>query len=451
MPTTTRFTKTRLAKTKFLVLMIAAMAASGCSILKKGAPKTPVLGERIAVLTAENDISVDPVTAALPMILPAPVANTEWAQSGGNAAKSMGHLALGTNLGQAFSVSVGYGSSLTVRLAAPPVVAGGRVYTIDTNSTVRAFDAQTGGQAWEVQFGTEKGNSASLYGGGVAFGNDRIYATNGLGFVAALDLRNGGIIWQVRPGGPLRGAPTVTGDTLYVISQDNQIYSLKASDGSTNWSNAASLEIAGVFGTASPAFAQGTVVAGFSSGELNAYRYENGRLVWQDALSRTSIRTSVSSLSDIDADAVIDRGQVFAIGQGGRMVALELNTGQRLWELNIAGISTPWVAGEWVFVVTDDAKLIAVARNTGKVRWINQLPRFEREKSKRGQITYRGPVLAGGRLILAGSNGTLINFDPATGNFQSQTRVGARIALAPVVANSTLYVLDDEGHLHAFR
>ena len=225
----------------------------------------------------------------------------------------------------------------------------------------------------------------------------------------------------MRPGGPLRGAPTVAGDTLYVMSQDNQIYSLKTSDGTTNWSNAAALEIAGVFGTGSPAFAQGTVVAGFSSGELNAYRYENGRLVWQDALARTSIRTSVASLSDIDADPVIDNGQVFAIGQGGRMVALELITGQRLWELNIAGISTPWVAGDWVFVVTDDGKLIAVARNTGKVRWINQLPRFQREKSKRGQITYRGPVLAGGRLILVGSNGTLINFDPANGNFQSQT------------------------------
>ncbi len=438
-------------KTKIAVLMIAAMAASGCSILKKSAPKTPVLGQRVAVLMTENDIAVDPATAALPMVLPAPVANSDWAQAGGNASKSMGHLALGTSLGQAFSVSIGYGSTLGGQLASSPVVGGGRIYTIDTNATVRAFDAQTGGKVWESQFGLEKGNSSSLYGGGVAYDNGRIYATNGLGFVTALDQRNGGVVWQVRPGGPLRGAPTVAGDSLYVMSQDNQIYSLKISDGKTNWSNAASLEIAGVFGTGSPAFAQGTVVAGFSSGELNAYRYENGRLVWQDTLSRTSIRTGVSTLSDIDAHAVIDNGQVFAIGQGGRMVGLELISGQRLWELNIAGIATPWVAGDWVFVATDDGKLIAVARTTGKVRWINQLPRFEREKSKRGQITYRGPILAGGRLVLIGSNGTLINFDPATGNFQSQTTIRVPITLAPIVANSTLYILDDEGNLRAFR
>ncbi len=437
--------------TRVAMLVIAAMAVNGCGILNKGTPKTPVLGQRVAVLTTENDVAVDRDTAALPMVLPAPVVNGEWGQPGGNASKSMGHVALGTALQTAFSVSIGAGSTLSARLGAPPVVAEGRVYTIDTSATVRAFDATTGGKAWESQFGTEKGNSASLFGGGVAVEGGRVYATNGLGFVAALDARNGGIIWQVRPGGPLRGSPTISGDTLYVVSQDNQIYSLKTADGATNWSNAAALEIAGVFGTGSPAVAQGTVVAGFSSGELNAYRYENGRSVWQDALARTSITTSVASLSDIDANAVIDKGQVFAIGQGGRMVALELITGQRLWEVNIAGISTPWVAGDWIFVVTDDARLIAIARATGKARWINQLPRFQREKAKRGQINYQGPVLAGGRLVLVGSNGTLINLDPVTGNFQSQTSVGVPITLAPVVANSTLYVLDDEGRLHAFR
>jgi outer membrane protein assembly factor BamB len=285
----------------------------------------------------------------------------------------------------------------------------------------------------------------------LAYDNGNVYATNGLGYVAALDETNGGLRWQVRPGGPLRGAPSVGYDSVYVMSQDNQIYSLRTSNGETIWSAAAALEIAGVFGTASPAIAQGTVVAGFSSGELNAFRYENGRALWQDALSRTSVTTSVASLSDIDAHPVIDNGQVFAVGQGGRMVALELLSGQRMWEINISGISTPWVASDWVFVVTDEAKLIAVARNTGRVRWISQLPRYRKEKAKRGLITYSGPVLAGDRLILTGSNGTLINVDPATGGFQSQTNVGAGISLPPVVANATLYILDDDGRLHAYR
>jgi len=437
---------------RIALLLGAAIAASGCGILRKSAPKTPTIGQRIAVLTSEGDVQVDPATAALPMALPAAVANSEWAQSGGSASKSLGHLELGTALAHAFSVQAGRGTSLTARLASEPIVAGGRVYTIDTLGAVRAFDAQTGGQYWASQTPVdERSNTPSLYGGGIAYDSGHIYATNGLGYVAAIDATTGGIVWQVRPGGPLRGAPTVASGALYVVSQDNQIYSLNQADGKRNWAQAASLEIAGVFGSAAPAVAQGTVVAGFSSGELNAYRYENGRQVWQDALQRTSIRTSVASLQDIDADPVIDSGQVIALGQGGRMVALELTTGQRQWELNIAGIATPWVAGDWIFVITDDAKLLAILRTNGRIRWINQLPQFDRPKAKKGQIDYYGPILAGNRLIVAGSNGVLVNVDPVTGSFQSQTRVGAGISLPPVVANSTLYVYDNDARLHAFR
>jgi outer membrane protein assembly factor BamB len=436
---------------RIAILIAAALASSGCGVFKKGKVKTPVLGERIPVLTSENDAQVDPATQALPFSLPAPVENPAWAESGGNATNSMGHLALGKALAPAFTVQAGRGSSLTARLAAPPIVANGRVFAIDTLGAVRAFDARTGAQVWASQTPDIKGNEAALYGGGIAYDNGRIFATNGLGYVAALSEQNGGIVWQVRPGGPLRGAPTVASGAVYVISQDNQIYSLKEDTGATNWSQPASLEIAGIFGAASPAVGQGTVVAGFSSGELNAYRYENGRQVWQDQLERTSIRTSVSSLSDIDADPVIDNGQVFAIGAGGRMVALDINSGQRLWELNVAGIATPWVAGDWVFVVTSDAKLLCIYRQNGHIRWINQLPQVEKPKSKKGYIEYSGPVLAGGRLILTGASGQVIQIDPATGNFQSQFSVGERVSLPPVVAGSTLYVLDDSAKLHAYR
>ena len=433
------------------VLMMGA-ALAGCSILNRGGkPKTPVIGDRIAILSSEADILVDPATAAMPMTLPPAQVNTDWSQPGGTPNKAPGHLALGARLGQAWNVSIGAGANKGGRLASAPVVSGGKVYTIDTQSTVRAFDERNGALIWARQFGTAPRGNPSLFGGGVAVDAGRVFATNGLGFVAALDAGTGAQVWQVRLSGPLRGAPSVANGTVYAMSQDNQITSLKQTDGSTNWSNAAALEIAGIFGTSAPALAQGTVVAGFSSGELNAYRYENGRIVWTDTLARTSTRTSVSSLADIDADPVVDNGQVIALGQGGRMVALDLISGQRIWELNLAGISTPCVIGEWAFVVTDEAKVVAVARATGKVRWISQLPRYRKAKSKAGQISYEGPILAGDRLILAGSNGTMININPANGSFQSQTNAGGLISLPPVVANNTLYILTDSGRLIAYR
>jgi outer membrane protein assembly factor BamB len=197
------------------VLIAVALAGSGCSLLKRGkTPATPVLGERIPVLTGETDAQLDLATAALPMNLPGPVANTDWSQSGGNASKSMGQLALGNAIGQAWAVQAGRGSSLTARLASPPIVANGRVYAIDTLGAVRSFDAQTGALMWASQTPNDKGSETSLYGGGIAYDNGHIYATNGLGYVSALDERTGGNVWQDRPGGPLRGSPSVNNGAL---------------------------------------------------------------------------------------------------------------------------------------------------------------------------------------------------------------------------------------------
>ncbi len=427
------------------------MLTGGCNALKGHKPKTAVLGNRVPILTSENDAAVEPSIADVQVLLPAPTANDSWGQPGGDAAKSMGHPALSASPVRAWEARIA-GVTKSERLAAAPVVVGGTLYAMDTTATIHAFDAATGAKRWSVRFGGEgKKQSRTVFGGGVSADGTMLYATNGLGDVAALNAADGKIVWKKRPGGPLRGAPSISGNSIYVMSQDNQIFALNTADGTTQWTEAAAVQTAGVFGVAAPAIAQATVVAGFSSGDLVAYRYENGRTLWGDALSRTSVNTSVSTLADIDADPVIDQGRVFAIGQGGRMVSLELVTGQRIWELNIAGISTPWVVGEWVFVVTDESKLLCVARATGKVRWVAQLTRYHKNKSKNGPVSWTGPVLAGGRLYLASSEGQMAQVNPEDGKVIGTRAVGGPVFLSPVVANSVLYVLDNSGRITAFK
>ncbi|KMS61527.1 MULTISPECIES: outer membrane protein assembly factor BamB family protein [Sphingobium] len=434
-------------------LTIAAMVTmvAGCGIVggKKGGPKTPVVGKRTSILSAEQGVEVDPTLADVPITLPEPYANDQWSQPGGAPSKTMGHLALGASPRQIWSASI-EGSTPKARLAAAPVIAGGKLYVIDAGAHVIAYDANSGAKLWQTPLPSE-GNGRALFGGGVSVVGDRVFASTGIGDVAALNAGNGAVLWKKRPGGPLRGAPTLANGHAYVMGQDNQIFALNQSDGEVQWTDSGTLQVTGVFGVAAPAAAQGTVIAGYSSGELTAYRYENGRSLWGDALSRTSISTAVASLTDIDADPVIDRGRVFAIGQAGRMASYELVTGQRLWEINIGGISTPWVVGEWVFVVTSDAKLLCVARATGKIRWISQLRRWQKEKKKDKAIRWTGPVLAGNRLVLVSTHGDLVYADPSTGNVQADIEMGKRMSLSPIVANNTLYILADDGKLTALR
>ncbi len=434
-----------------LICGAALFALTGCGLFGGGDKKsTPTLGNRVAILGAESDAVVDPALATVPVVLPAAVANDAWAQPGGNAAKNLGQLALGTELAPAWTARIS-GASNRARLAAAPVVSGGRLYAIDTDGMVRAFDAATGSAAWSTSMAVSGDGRTSAFGGGVAADGTMVYATNGVGDVAALDAATGTEKWRVRPAGPMRGAPTISNNNVYVMTQDNQIFALDPADGSTNWNKSGTVGQSGIFGVAAPSAAQGTVIAGYSTGELAAYRYENGQDLWTDALSRTSISTSVSSLTDIDADPVIDRGRVYAIGQGGRMAAYELITGQRIWEINIAGIATPVVAGDWVFVLTDDAKLLAVARTTGKIRWVAQLPEYNKPKKKEAPIDWKGPVLAGGRLIVASTRGGVWSVDPDSGAPVQLFDLGESVSVPPIVANQTLYLLDDSGRISAYR
>ncbi|MBO9711302.1 PQQ-binding-like beta-propeller repeat protein [Sphingomonas sp.] len=433
------------------VLAISGTMLGGCSVLKgSGARKTPVLGQRVPILASENDIVPDKVLAGNDVLVPAAEANADWGQPGGNAAKSMGHVALGESLSRAWTVNIP-GSNKRERLASAPVVSGNKLFAMDVDGSVHAFAADSGARLWEVSTVKDKENRTARFGGGVSAEEGRVYATNGLGDVVALDAANGSELWRARPGGPLRGAPTVANGSVYAVSQDNQLFALDASNGTVQWTGSGSLESQGVFGAAAPAAAQGTIVAGFSSGELNAYRYENGRGLWSDVLSRSSISTSVSSLSDIDAEPVIEQGRVYAVGQGGRMVAMDILSGNRMWEQNIAGISTPWVAGEWIFVVTDDARLICLARGSGKVRWIAQLKHYKNTKKSKGLIEWFGPVLAGGRLVLVNSEGQIVSASVADGSLTGAIEAKGDFMLAPIVANNTLYLLDEKGQISAWR
>ncbi len=435
---------------KATAAIAALMSLGACGIFNGRDKGTPVVGERVPILASDSELAVDPSIAALPVTAPPAQVNAEWTQPGGNAAKSMGHLALAPSVTRAWTVSIP-GSTLRARLASSPVIGGGRLYVVDVNGVVHALDAATGAQVWRANTVEGNANEGSRFGGGVSFDNGRVYATNGLGDVVAYDAATGGIAWRAKPSGPLRGAPTVANGQIYVQTQDNQLFALNQADGTVAWTAAASPESQGVFGVAAPAAARGTVVAGFSSGELNAYRYENGNALWADALSRTSISTSVSALSDIDAEPVIDNDRVYAVGLGGRTVALDLLTGRRLWEQNLSGISTPWIAGDWMFVVTEDARVLALSRDSGRVRWANQLPRWRNVKRSTGPISWIGPVLAGDRLVAVNSEGQLVFISPADGSVMQTIEGRQPFSLPPVVANNTLYVIDDAGTISAYR
>lgn len=440
-----------------LLLVAASLLVAGCNrregrgLLKRAPPAQQTAGERISVLDFERNVEAEAELQDLEVVLPPATVNPEWTQPGGSPTKSMGPLALGENFTRIFTASIGRGSSPQRWLNSPPVVSGNRLFAIDTEARVTAVSAETGAILWSVQVEPGRKEMMPAFGGGTSIDGERLFVTTGVGTAAALDAATGRELWRMSLGTPLRAGPTVADGRVLVMSQDNRLTAFAAETGDQLWQVTATLEPAGILGPGAAAMEAGTVVAGFSSGELFALRVENGRTVWQDQLARTGRTTALGALSAIVASPVIDRGRVFAVGHGGRMVAIELASGQRVWERTFAGTSTPAVGGEFLFVLTTDAELIALTRGEGKIRWITQMPRWKKEKKRSGAIHWAGPVLAGGRLILVSSDGRMALVDPGSGQIVSEQKLGASASLPPVVANMTLYVLTDDGKVHAYR
>ncbi|MCK8784748.1 PQQ-binding-like beta-propeller repeat protein [Roseomonas sp. NAR14] len=425
----------------------------GCELFDSvfGSSKTPLPGDRQAVLTGGRGISIDAAAARAPFSLPPPEARQDWPQAGGGPGHAGGHPALGPISGIAWRTDIGTGSAYRRRLTAPPIVAAGTVFAMDTYGVISALDAGNGARRWRVDTRPDEDDDGAL-GGGLAWDSGVLYAVTGMAEAMAMDPADGRVRWRVPLGAPARGAPTVAGGRLYVPTVDGKLHSLSVTDGQRGWGHESLTVPIAPLGLPAPAVEGDTVVAGFPSGELIGLRVADGRVSWSEALSLRG-RESIAEVPGIRAWPVADRGRAYAIGEGGLTIAIDIRSGRRLWERELGGTEPVWVAGDWVFAIGRDAQLAAFARDDGGVRWITQLRAFEDVERKRDPIAWSGPVLAGGRLILTNARGDIAQVNPQDGTLlEGDTRTVPGGALLPgAVAGDTLYLVTENGAVVALR
>jgi outer membrane protein assembly factor BamB len=397
-------------------------------------------GERIAVITDPGEFPGGQVSAR-PVSLPPAKVNASWTQPGGTPSNSLGHLALSGSLRKVWSADAGTGSSSSGRLSAVPLVAGGKVFTLDAGGTVSAFSGASGSKIWSTSLTPENEKRSEGFGGGLAIEGNTLYATTGYGSVVAMNPADGAVQWMKSVGEPIRNSPTVAGGKIFFVSTDNSLHALNANTGAEVWKKRGLPQTATLLSNASPAVAGGVVVAPFPAGDIIAYQTGSGTPNWRDSLSRTTDKSAAGILGD-PARPVVDRGVVYAVSHGGRMVATSLGSGARVWTKNVASTQMPWVAGDAVFVVDVAGRMLALGRNDGQIRWISELPKATR---------WSGPVLAGSQVWAVSSEGLLIGMDARSGAVSSQIDLDTDVFVTPVVAGGRMYIISDDADLIALN
>jgi outer membrane protein assembly factor BamB len=436
--------RVRLSRRAAIALPLALGGCSWFDWLTDDA-KPPIHGHREPILSPPRGLVVDAVTD---VNLPPVTANPSWAQQNRDPTHVGGNLAGG--LTRSWSRGIGAGGDYRTRITSQPLIVGGQIFTYDANGVIRSWDLGGGAPGWTTPTKSEQNRSGNL-GGGITADGGRIYAATGRSEVMALNAGDGSIIWRKPLTSPARSAPTFSGGSLFLCTIDQQLMAFSADTGALLWSFQATRVDAGVLAVASPAVANGLVVAGFESGDLVALAADSGTLAWSDNLGTLKGTASLLEFSTVRGAPVLENGLVYAIGLGGLMASLDLRSGRRVWERDVSGGNTPWLAGDTLFIISASQRVAAISTLDGTVHWVTQLPQYENPKRTKGLISWTGPALIAGKLIAVSTNQHLAVLDPLDGKIVSDMDLNSSVSVPPVAAEGTLLILCDNASLTAYK
>ena len=391
--------------------------------------------------------------AAIPIRLPAAVSLGEWVSRSGSPTHDLPNLSLSAAPKLIFAADIGQGNDKRHRITADPIVAGGRIFTLDSYGTVAATGTN-GAVQWSADLTPASDNYGDASGGGLAYGDGKIFAATGYGELVALDPATGKRLWTQQIEGVASASPTVANGLVYVIGRGGDAYAVRTSDGRVAWQVNNPVTGALAIGGSGAAVSGNYAVLPFGSGRLLGVLKTSGVTAWEAIVAGQRRGRVASVVGGFAADPIVQGDRFYASVASGRLVAADTSSGERLWTANEGALSTPVIGGGSVFLVSDALELVRLDAATGTRIWGISLPDYvkaDKTKKRKEVFAHYGPLLASGRLLVASNDGVMRFFSPESGELIGQVELPGGAASNPVIVGGTLYVVNQNGQLLAFR
>ena len=333
-----------------------------------------------------------------------------------------------------WSVKVGGGAEF-LRVALQPASDGARVYAASRDGNVVALDPDSGKIAWRTELDT-----ALTAGPGV--GGNLVVVAAADGYLVALNAGSGDEMWRANISGESLAKPLVSGGIVVALTIDNRLRAVSAFDGSERWIVEEATPALTMRGSAAPVIVSSTVVAGFDNGRLVAVNLNTGDTVWETMVSPPTGRSDLDRLADVDGQITVVGQDIYASGYQGAIAAIAVESGQMLWAREVS--SYEGVSADWnnLYTVDDEGVVIAMTRRTGDESW-RQTSLIRREPTV--PVPFQTTVVVGD---LEGYLHFFSNFD---GQPVARVRPGSKaVSTAPVVLGNRLIVQGDDGRVTAY-
>lgn len=331
------------------------------------------------------------------------------------------------------SVGSGLGKSST---GLRPAYAQGLIWAADHKGRVFAVDARSGDQVRRFDLDMQLSAGPSVY-------DNRVLLGTLDGQILVVDMRSGNIDWRAQLSSEILAPPLLSDGIIVVRCIDGRVFGLDAGTGRREWVYDRSVPLLTLRGNSAPVVRGGQVFIGHDDGSVTALGLEDGGLLWEQRVGTPEGRTQLDRLADIDGPMAIVGLDLYSASQHGRMASVALDSGRLLWVKEVGSDSGVSVSRTRLALSDTGDRVYLLDRRSGSTEWSNE------------QLLRRGltrPVLHGDYVAVADQEGYIHWLDAETGRFAARERASKDAPMsAPVVVDDTLYLLDVDGRLSAWR
>ena len=409
-----------------------------CIILScsNGKKKSP---EGISVFADLVNIKPDDSLSKIDIKIPSQKDNQFWFGYNSDNNLSIENFSIASNLKITKSIWSGYRPDFSDRMVSEPIIANKKIYLLDAKGKLSCRNLSDYKKLWKTDI-IDFWSIKNFSNGKISYFENKIFVSTGYNLIAAVDSENGNIIWSKTIGAIPVSAPISNGNKVFVTTNDNKTYALDSKTGEILWIHSGILKNTGIMGAANPVVYNNNVVVGYSSGEIYLLNDNNGDLMWSHDLNQTKAINSDFILNDVDATPIVKDDVIYAIGNGGLMLAINGKNGNILWQEELSSIADFWIAGDFIYLINNDNQLISLYKKTGGVKWLAQLKKYKDEKNPESKIIYNGLIMAGDHLILSDINRKLLIISPLDGKIIKTINTEQKIYHTPIVVDKKLYL-----------
>ncbi len=429
-------------KSALILFSITILALSSCS-----KDEDYDRAKAVSAFTNLDLIKVDPALEEVEITIPTQQKNLTWSGSASSQNQQIENFSK-TFSQRRWSKKISFDKSLKIwsfysgikedRFVFSPIIKEDKVFLLDSGGTLQAYEIKSDKKIWKTRIFPRQ-YLKNYQTPKIGYFSGKIFAVAGINKIVAVNEADGKVFWSKDISSIPVSSPVSDGELVYVSTNDNKLYAFNVGDGELQWTQSGILRPTAIFGAADPVIYKNSVIVSYSSGEVYAVNKKTGEAIWSQNLNISKATNSDFYLNDVDATPVVKDDVIYAIGNAGLMMAMKLKDGNYLWKKEIAGIIDFWIAGDFIFVINNDNKLLAVNKKTGGIKWISQLPNLKKEKKPESKILYSGVVMAGDHLLISESSGELLIANPLDGKIERSFALGKKISHAPVVVNDKIY------------